>query len=67
MAIRSSVDAKPADELVRAVGCAEDAGGDDLLPARPLAGLLGELDEQIDAGVDRDGQAEDRILTKQSA
>jgi hypothetical protein len=44
MAIRSSVDAKPADELVRAVGCAEDAGGDDLLPARPLAGLFGELD-----------------------
>src|SRR6266545_6471737 len=55
---RPAVDTKPADELLRPVGCAEDAGCDDLLPARPLARLLGELDEQVDAGGDGEGQAE---------
>jgi len=37
---RPAVETKPADELLRPVGCAEDAGCNDLLPARPLARLL---------------------------
>jgi hypothetical protein len=35
--------------------------------AGSFACLLGEPDQLVEAGVDRDGQAEDRILTKQSA
>jgi hypothetical protein len=59
---RAAVEAKQAHELCP-VGCSEDAGGHDLLPARPLPGPLGELDEEIEAGADREGQAEpDRAL-----
>ena len=60
---RAAVDAKPAHELLCSVGCTEDAGGDDLLAARALARLLGERDEQVEAGADRQRQAEpDRAL-----
>jgi hypothetical protein len=54
---------KPAYELLCSVGATENAGGDDLLAARALARLLGERDEQVEAGADRKGQAEsDRAL-----
>ena len=59
---RAAVEVQQAHELCP-VGCSEDAGGDDLLPARPLPGPFGELDEEIEAGADREGQAEpDRAL-----
>jgi hypothetical protein len=46
-----------------AVGCGQDAGGDNLFAACPFARLLGQLHEQIEPGVDRNGQAEpDRAL-----
>jgi len=55
---RAAVDTKPAHELLCPVGGAEDAGGDDLLAAGALAHLLGERDQQVDAGADRQRQAE---------
>jgi hypothetical protein len=60
---RAAVAAEQSDEFVGAVGGGEDAAGDDLFAACALACLLGELDELVDPGVDRDGQAEpDRPL-----
>ena len=45
-----------AHELLCSVGGAEDACGDDLFSARTLTRVLGERDQQIEAGADRKGK-----------
>jgi hypothetical protein len=43
----ASVEAKPADQFAGPVGCAEDAGGDDLFAAGSFAGPFGEFDQLV--------------------